>query len=648
MLRSIATVSLGGTLPEKLKAAAGARFDGVEIFENDLVYFDDRPRAVRELAGDLGLEILMYQPFRDFEGAPRAKRQRNLDRAERKFDVMAELGANLMLLCSNVSPDAIPEDAAAIEDLALLAERAAQRGIRIGYEALAWGRNVNTYGHAWRLIDAVDHPNLGLALDSFHTLALGDDTAAIASIPGDRIFFVQVADAPLLSMDVLQWSRHFRCFPGQGQFDLAGFLAPVIAAGYGGPLSLEIFNDEFRAAPSRPTADDGMRSLLYLEEATDQRLQAPGPVGVVGAGGSTPSQRPRVDLFSPPLPPKYDGVEFLEFAVDDAIGGRLAQWLGRLGFATVGRHKSKNVTLLRNGGIHLVLNAEPNSFAHSFFLVHGPSLCAMALGVDNSGDAVNRARLYRCQPHDERVGPHEQKLPGIRAPDGSVIYLLDPQRRAETLFATDFIPVATPAAPAGLTRIDHTTLALPPGHLDSWLLFFRAVFGFGADDTWVLPDPYGLIRSRAVRSPDRSIRIPLNISQSQHTAIARSVSTYGGSGVHHIACATDDIFATVRDLKLLGADFLEIPRNYYEDLATKFDITADFAAQLADANVLYDRDGEGEFLHIYTRPFEDRFFFEIVERRNYDQYGAANAAVRLAALAQERQRSPYRADSPDW
>ena len=646
MLRSIATVSLGGTLPEKLRAAAGAHFDGVEIFENDLVYFDDRPRAVRELAADLGLEILMYQPFRDFEGAPRDKRQRNLDRAERKFDLMQELGASLMLVCSNVAPDVIGDDAAAIEDLALLAERAARRGIRLGYEALAWGRHVNTWSHAWRLVHAVDHPSLGLVLDSFHTLALGDDTAAVSSVPGDRIFFVQVADAPRLSMDVLQWSRHFRCFPGQGQFDLAGFLAPIIAAGYGGPLSLEIFNDEFRAAPSRPTAEDGMRSLLYLEEATDQRLHMPAPVEADAP--APPIRRPRVDLFSPPLPPTYDGVEFLEFAVDDAVGGRLSTWLQRLGFAVVGRHKSKNVTLLRNGGIHLVLNAEPNSFAHSFFLVHGPSLCAMALRVSDSGDAVNRARLYRCPLHDERVGPHEQKLPGIRAPDGSVIYLLDPQRRAESLFASDFVPVLSEAAAAGFSRIDHTTLALPPGQLDSWLLFFRAVFGFGADDTWVLPDPYGLIRSRAVRNDNRSVRIPLNISQSQHTAIARSVTTYGGSGVHHIACATDDIFATVRDLQGRGADFLEIPRNYYEDLATRFDITAEFARQLADANVLYDRDGEGEFLHIYTRPFEDRFFFEIVERRNYDQYGAVNAAVRLAALAQERQRSPYRTEAPDW
>src|SRR5688500_3333156 len=115
MLRSIATVSLSGTLPQKLEAAAAARFDAVEIFEADLLYFDGSPADVRQLAADLGLEIVLYQPFRDFEGAPPERRQRNLDRAEQKFDVMEELGVRLLLLCSNVAPDTILDDGAAIE-----------------------------------------------------------------------------------------------------------------------------------------------------------------------------------------------------------------------------------------------------------------------------------------------------------------------------------------------------------------------------------------------------------------------------------------------------------------------------------------------------------------------------------------------------
>src|SRR5437588_6997924 len=266
MQRSIATVSLGGTLIEKLSAIAAAGFDGVEIFENDLTFFDGTPAEARRMADDLGLDILLFQPFRDFEAAPDHRRQRNLDRAERKFDLMEQLAADLMLVCSNIAPDAINDDQLAAADLRTLAERAARRGLRIGYEALSWGRHVRTFGHAWRLVEAAKHPALGLVIDSFHTLALEDDDTPIATLPGDRVFFVQIADAPMMRLDLLSWSRHFRCFPGQGALPVRRFVRRAIDAGYVGPISLEIFNDEFRAAPPRPTAIDAMRSLLLLEE----------------------------------------------------------------------------------------------------------------------------------------------------------------------------------------------------------------------------------------------------------------------------------------------------------------------------------------------------------------------------------------------
>lgn len=297
MQRSIATVSLSGTLPEKLEAIAAAGFDGVEIFENDLLHYDGSPRDVRRLCADLGLEILLFQPFRDFEGCRRERLGRNLERAERKFDLMQELGTDLMLVCSNVAADALGEPALLADDLRQLAERAAVRGLRIGYEALAWGRQVNTWEQAWDLVRRADQANLGLILDSFHTLSLDGDPRGIADLPGEKIFFVQMADAPLLAMDVLEWSRHFRCFPGQGGFDLAGFLAPVVASGYRGPLSLEVFNDGFRAAPTRANAVDGLRSLLYLEE--DPRAPATpdaarGGGRAVRAAAGEPLRRHRV------------------------------------------------------------------------------------------------------------------------------------------------------------------------------------------------------------------------------------------------------------------------------------------------------------------------------------------------------------------
>lgn len=627
MQRSIATVSLSGTLPEKLEAIAAAGFDGVEIFENDLLYYDGSPRDVRQMCADLNLAITLFQPFRDFEGCRRERLARNLERAERKFDLMQELGTDLVLVCSNTVADSLGERDILVDDLRELAERAGKRGLRIGYEALAWGRHVNTWQQVWDLVKAADHPALGVLLDSFHTLSIKGDPSGIADIPGEKIFFVQMADAPVLAMDVLEWSRHFRCFPGQGEFDLAGFLAPILRSGYQGPLSLEIFNDGFRAAPTRSNAADGLRSLLYLEEKTRRLLEQ----------DAAPAGDPGI-LFAPPPASRYDGVEFLEFAVDENLGARLGNWLEKLGFARAGEHRSKAVSLLRQGDINIVLNAEPYSFAHNFFEAHGPSLCATALRVRDGAQALERAQAFRGQPFRGLVGPNEREVPAVRAPDGSLIYLVEQGAPGQTIYDSDFRLDAQAQASGNLQRIDHMAMALPADSLDSWVLFYKALFDFEADDEVVLPDPYGLVKSRAIRSRCGSLRLPLNISENRNTAISHALSSYRGSGVHHIAFACEDIFAEVTRAKEAGVPLLDIPLNYYDDLAARFDFDDEFLSELAYFNVLYDRDAQGgELFHVYTEPFEGRFFFEILQRRNgYAGYGAANVAVRLAAMAQAR------------
>ncbi|WP_349571737.1 3-dehydroshikimate dehydratase QuiC [Azotobacter salinestris] len=625
MHRSIATVSLSGTLPEKLEAIAAAGFDGVEIFENDLLYYGASPREARKLAADLGLAITLFQPFRDFEGCRRDRLQRNLDRAERKFDLMQELGTDLVLVCSNVAGDSLGDRQILVDDLRLLAERAGARNLRIGYEALAWGRHVNTWQQVWDIVREAGHPSLGMILDSFHTLSLKGDPSAIAEVPGEKIFFVQMADAPILAMDVLEWSRHFRCFPGQGEFDLPGFLAPILRSGYRGPLSLEIFNDGFRAAPTRSNAVDGYRSLLYLEEKTRLLLKQQGYPLEPGV------------LFAPPPASRYEGIEFLEFAVDDTHAARLSQWLTQLGFAEAGRHRSKNVSLLRQGDINLVLNAEPYSFAHSYFEAHGPSLCATALRVQDGHQALERACGFGGQPYRGLVGPNEREIPAVRAPDSSLIYLVDRDAEGHSIYETDFELKKGTVDSGVLQRIDHVAMALPAEAMDSWVLFYKSLFDFAADDEVVLPDPYGLVKSRAVRSRCSSVRLPLNISENRNTAISRSLSTYRGSGVHHIAFVCNDIFAAVEQAKEAGVPLLEIPLNYYDDLAARFDFDDDFLSKLAYFNILYDRDAQGgELFHVYTEPFAERFFFEILQRKDYAGYGAANVAVRLAAMAQAR------------
>lgn len=627
--KSIATVSLSGTLPEKLEAAAAIGFDGVEIFENDLLTFDGSPKDVRRITEGLGLAITIFQPFRDFEAMPEPIRARNLDRAERKFDVMQALGTDLVLVCSNIQPHAIDDPARAAADLAEMAERAQRRGLRVGYEALAWGRHVNRWRQAWDIVERADHPALGLIVDSFHTLALDDEFTGIADLPGNRIFFVQLADAPKLSMDVLSWSRHFRNFPGQGQLPVTAFLKAVLASGYHGPLSLEIFNDEFRAAPARLTALDGLRALIHVEAEA-------------GYGPGLPE------------PPVCHGVEFLEFAVDQAMHDKLAALLGALGFRHAGRHRSKAVDLYRQGGVNFVLNSEVDTAASEHFQMHGPSVCAMAFKVDDARRAMARAEALRCLSWRERVGEGERRIPALRAPDGTLIYLVDDSNAAGRSIWEDDFHLFPDDGTAGnaLAGIDHVAQALPFGRMDGFVLFYRSVFGFVPETLWELPDPYGLIRSRALVSPNamagKGVRLPLNISEGRLTATGRFVSATAGAGVHHVAFASSDAYAFLTERLASGAPFLPIPANYYDDLAVRHPLDDDTLDRLKQRELLYDRDGQGdeqgEFLHAYTDSFEDRFFFEVVERRGaYRQFGAVNAPVRMAVQAQLREeRWPIR------
>lgn len=609
--KSIATVCLSGTLAEKLEAAAAIGFDAVEIFENDLLTYDGSPADVRWLADSLGLKIVCFQPFRDFEAMPEPRRTRNLDRAERKFDVMQALGTDLLLVCSNTSADAIDDDARAAEDLRAMAERAARRGLRVGFEALAWGRHVNRWRHAWKIVQTADHPALGLILDSFHTLAVGDDLAGLAQVPASKIAFVQIADAPRLSMDVLSWSRHFRNFPGQGQLPVDGFVRDVIAAGYRGPLSLEVFNDEFRAAPARLTARDGLRSLLLTE---------------AGAGAT--------EL---PAPPLFDGVEFLEFAVDDASGRRLGEMLRGLGFHYAGRHRSKSVDLFRQGEVNLILNSEPDSAAAEHFQFHGPSVCAMALRVDDAARTVRRAEALLCPEWRERIGPGERRVPAVRALDGTLIYLVEPADAAGSIYDMDFELFDAPAPEVLVTAVDHVAQALPFGRMDNFVLFYRALFGFQPEQLWEIPDAMGLVQSRAMVSPGGAVRLPLNISESRETTTGRFLTTFSGAGVQHIAMASADIHHTVARLASRGTRMLPIPANYYDDIAARWDLPDAQIAALRAHNLLFDRDQGGDFLHAYTDPFDDRFFFEIVQRvGDYRQFGAANAAIRMAAQGARR------------
>lgn len=279
MTPCIATISLSGDLRQKFKAAQSAGFKSIELVEQDLMVSGLCPTDIRRCLADQGLSLAAYQPCRDVEGLPEPDRTVTFDRVSRQLDIAAEVGAEMLLVCSSVSRLASPDPARAAADLYAIADMATARGLRIGYEALSWGRHVSNHAAAWRLVRLTDHPALGLVLDSFHTLAMDTGTDDIPSIPGDRIFMVQIADAPRLRMDILQLSRHYRRLPGLGDLDLPRFLAAVEATGFSGPLSIEVFSDELRAADPVSVASDAMLSLVALRRPDISTPKAPADNG---------------------------------------------------------------------------------------------------------------------------------------------------------------------------------------------------------------------------------------------------------------------------------------------------------------------------------------------------------------------------------
>jgi 4-hydroxyphenylpyruvate dioxygenase len=318
----------------------------------------------------------------------------------------------------------------------------------------------------------------------------------------------------------------------------------------------------------------------------------------------------------------------------------LAGFLETIGFRQIGRHRSKTVDLYGQSSVRIILNSEPESFARSYFELHGASVCATALATPDAAIAIARAEALSFSRVAGRLGHDELSIPAIRAPDGSLVYFFDVHDGGEHGFEVDFRVDDEPTASTVFgdgARIDHIAQVVPGGQLDTWRLFYRAILGLTPVSSSEMHDPYGVIRSRALETSDRAVRYALNVSERDSTSTARTLASFGGAGVHHVAVAVPDVIVTARALRQLGAPLLSIPANYYDDLAAKYELDADELARLQEFDVLYDRNEDGEYLHVYTTPFDDRFFFEFVERRGaYHDYGIANAAVRLAALAQWR------------
>lgn len=625
MRLSVATTSVPGDLFEKLETIAETGFTGIELYEPDLTGSDVSPAEIGERAARLGLAVEVFQPFHDFEGLTGEARSGALTRLDAKLRLMQALGARTLLVGTSTHPEASHGEEAIRADFAELADRAGNTGVRAAVIALPWARHIRTEVAALDLVEAIDNPNLGLALNSFFSLADGSRPARLRDIPGHRLFHVQLSDAPVLDLDISRLKSHFGLLPGQGGLNLAGFVRVVARSGYDGPWSLARISDT--AQGSRATyAGDGFRALVSLLD---------------GVSRTEPALDSPIRNLPPRVGPK--GIEFIEFAVDASSRAVLTEMLEGLCFRKERQHVSKSVELWRQGAINLVINFEETGFAADARAEHGPTICDMGIRVSDADQTVKRATKLGAPAFSQPVGTGELDIPAIRGVGGSVVHFIDEMSDLHRVWDIEFdaVPKTEATPPAGLRRIDHIAQTMRYQEMQSWLTYYTSTFEMEKASVVDIADPSGVIFSQALASPEGEVRLNLNGAGERRTFAGAFLADQFGAGVQHVAFLTDDIFETSGHLAREGFRRLRMPDNYYEDLAVTFSLGANLINRLRAGHILYDRVGDAEYFQIFSAPIFRGFFFEVVQRkRGYQGYGARNAPIRLAAQMrnmQERQ-----------
>ena len=619
----ISTTSVPGDLASKLEAIAGAGFNCIELYEPDLFGFEGSPGELARFAGSMGLEIEVLHPFRDLEGLETDERERAFTRLERKLDLLAQLGGKTLLVETSTHPEASGDEEKILADLQEIADCASKRNLQAALIALPWARHITSETQAFDLIEKVNSPHLGIALNGYFSLADGSRPARLRNLSGERIFHVQLSDAPKLDFDITRLKRHFGLLPGQGSLNLEAFARVLVKQGYKGPWSVARVGESVNSGGSG-FVRDAYRSLVsFLDD--------------VARG------EPLLDAPCEDLPPRVypTGFEFIEFAADKESGDQLTKTLEGMCFRIERKHVSKSVSLWRQGAVNIVINTERSGFAAKSFNEHGPSVCDMGLRVKDASHTVARATALGAPRFSQPVGANELDIPAIRGVGGNVVHFIDEKSDLHRVWDIEFdpVPVAESTPPAGLRRIDHVAQTMKYQEMQSWLTYYTTTFEMNKTSVVDVADPSGVVLSQAISSPEGEVRMNLNGAGERRTFASAFLAEKFGAGVQHIAFLSDDIFETSARLADAGFERLRYSDNYYLDLQAQFDLEDELVDALRNEGILYDRDGRAEYFQIYSLPIFDGFFFEIVERRGgYDGYGARNAPVRLAAQNQYRKK----------
>jgi 4-hydroxyphenylpyruvate dioxygenase len=341
-------------------------------------------------------------------------------------------------------------------------------------------------------------------------------------------------------------------------------------------------------------------------------------------------------------PMKTDGFEFVEFAAPDpkAMGALFE----KMGFTAIARHRHKDVTLYRQGEINFIINAEADSFAQRFARKHGPSVCAIAIRVDDAAFAYQRALELGAWSFDNKNGPMELNIPAIKGVGDSLLYLVDRWRgksaaRGEqaggigdiSIYDVDFVAirgaVANPAG-SGLTYIDHLTHNVHRGRMKEWAEFYENLFNFREVRYFDIKGKLTGLTSKAMTSPCGKIRIPINESSDDKSQIAEYLDEYHGEGIQHIALGTDNIYRSIQTMKDDGITFQDTIETYYELVDRRLPGHGENLDELRRLRILIDGSSANKenelLLQIFTQNVIGPIFFEIIQRKGDQGFGEGN------------------------
>jgi 4-hydroxyphenylpyruvate dioxygenase len=336
-----------------------------------------------------------------------------------------------------------------------------------------------------------------------------------------------------------------------------------------------------------------------------------------------------------------DGFEFVEYTAPTAEGvAQLHALFELLGFTKVALHRSKDVTLFRQGDINFLVNGQPYTHFAQFAVAHGPSACAMGWRVKDAPAAFRHAVANGAVPFDTKPGFMELNLPAVYGIGNSVLYFIDRYGPQHSIYDVDFIPIeGAEQHPkgVGLTALDHLTHNVSKGNMDVWSSFYERIGNLREIRYFDIEGKQTGLVSRAMTAPCGKIRIPINESADDKSQIAEFIRDYRGEGIQHLALATDDIYSTVQALRDRGVIFMDTPDSYYDRTPARVPDHGENLARLRELRVLIDgAPVEGILLQIFTSTVIGPIFFEIIQRKGNEGFGEGNFKALFESIEEDQ------------